>query len=199
MILIGLTGSIAMGKSTVGAMLAALGIPVFDSDSAVHEFYASPDAVRIEAEFPGVLQGGAVDRRKLAGYVLGDERAMTRLEAIVHPMVEAAKRAFVERAAATRARRVVVDSPLLMETGMERSVDVVVVVSAPAQVQQARALSRPGMTLERFQSLLARQTPDAEKRRRAHYVIDTRGALGATNNQARDLLRCTACMTGRSP
>jgi dephospho-CoA kinase len=198
MILIGLTGSIAMGKSTVGAMFAALGVPVFDSDRAVHEFYASPDASRVEAEFPGVLRDGAIDRGNLAEHVLGDDSAMARLEKIVHPMVEAARGAFVRRAAAEHARRVVVDSPLLLETGRERSVDLIVVVSASPAVQEARALARLGMTPQRFHSLLARQMPDVEKRRRAHYVIDTSGPLERTNNQARDLLRSTAGMTGRS-
>ena len=198
MILIGLTGSIAMGKSTVGAMFAEMGAPLFDSDAAVHEAYAGAEAHRIEAEFPGVLRDGAVDRRKLAGYVLDDDRALARLEAIVHPMVEAARRAFVARASARGVRRVVIDSPLLMETGMESSVDLVVVVSAPSAEQRRRALARPGMTAERFEALLARQTPDPEKRRRAHFVIDTGGAIPATRKQARDLLRSAAGMTGRS-
>jgi len=198
MILIGLTGSIAMGKSTVGAMFAELGAPVFDSDFVVHAFYSSPVASRVEAEFPGVFSGDAIDRRKLADYVLGDDSAMARLEAIVHPIVDAARDSFVRKAAAGRARQVIVDSPLLLETGAADSVDLVVVVSAPAPVQKARALARAGMTLERFESILSRQTPDQEKRRRAHYVVDTSGPLAATRGQARDLLRCTAGMSGRS-
>jgi dephospho-CoA kinase len=198
MILIGLTGSIAMGKSTVGAMFAAMGAPVFDADMVVHSFYASKDAQRIGTEFPGVMREGVVDRGRLGEYVLGDDGAMARLEAIVHPVVEAARLSFLRRAAAGRARQAVVDLPLLLETGADRTVDVIAVVSAAAAVQKARALGRPGMTVERFKSILSRQTPDREKRRRAHFVIDTGGALEATREQAFDVLRCTAAMTGRS-
>ena len=197
MLLIGLTGSIAMGKSTVGGMLPALGAPMFDSDAAVHAFYRSAEARRVDAEFPGVLHDGVVDRRKLAQYVLDNDAAMARLEAIVHPIVEAARANFL-REAMGRATRVVIDSPLLLETGAGRSVDLIVVVSAPAAVQKARAMARPGMTPKRFESILARQMPDQEKRRRAHFVVDTSGSLAATQAQARDLMRCTAGMTGRS-
>ena len=198
MILIGLTGSIAMGKSTVGAMFAAFGVPVFDSDSAVHAFYRSPEARQVEAEFPGVFRDGAIDRRKLADAVLGDDDAMARLEAIAHPRVEAAREEFVRQARAAGARQAVIDSPLLLETGAEGSVDIVIVVSAPLAVQKARALARPGMTQQRFESILARQTSDRDKRRRAHFVIDTSSALAATRAQARDILRCAAGMTGRN-
>jgi dephospho-CoA kinase len=197
MLVIGLTGSIAMGKSTVGGMLAAMGAPIFDSDAAVHAFYRSADARRVEAEFPGVLRDGVIDRGRLAKYVLDDNVAMARLEAIVHPVVNAARASFL-REAAGRATRVVIDSPLLLETGAENSVDLVVVVSAPAAVQQARVLARPGMTLERCRAILARQMPDREKRRRAHFVIDTGGLLTATQAQAKDLMRCTASISGRS-
>jgi dephospho-CoA kinase len=198
MILIGLTGSIAMGKSTVAAMFAAAGAPVFDSDAAVHAFYRSPEAQIIEAEFPGVSRDGAIDRNRLADRVVDDSSALARLEGIVHPVVEMAREAFVRKALAERARQVVIDIPLLLEIGADRSVDLVIVVSAPASVQKARALARPGMTRQRFESILARQASDREKRRRAHFVVDTGGPMEATMAQTRDILRCTAAMTGRS-
>jgi dephospho-CoA kinase len=198
MILIGLTGSIAMGKSTVAAMFAAAGAPVFDSDAAVHAFYRSPEAQIVEAEFPSVSRDGAIDRNRLADLVVGDSSALARLEGIVHPVVEMARKAFVQKALAERARQVVIDIPLLLEIGADRSVDLVIVVSAPASVQKARALARPGMTRQRFESILARQASDREKRRRAHFIIDTGGSMEATMAQMRDILRCSAAMTGRS-
>jgi dephospho-CoA kinase len=198
MILIGLTGSIAMGKSTVAAMFAAAGAPVFDSDGAVHAFYRSAEAEIIEAQFPGVWRDGAIDRDRLADQLVGNQTALARLEAIVHPIVEMARKSFVQSALTARARQVVLDIPLLLEIGADRSVDLVLVVSAPASVQKARALARPGMTLQRFESILARQTPDREKRRRAHFVLDSSGSMEATMAQMRDILRCTAAMTGRS-
>jgi dephospho-CoA kinase len=198
MILIGLTGSIAMGKSTVASMFAELGAPVFDADRVVHAFYASPRASLVEAGFPGVLVEGAIDRRRLAERVLADAGAMRRLEAIVHPIVEAERQSFVRAAWSGRARQVVIDSPLLFETGAARGVDIIVVVSAAFAVQKARALARPGMTPERFESILARQTPDGEKRRQAHFVVQTNCALAGTKAQALDVLRATAGMSGRS-
>ena len=198
MILIGLTGSIAMGKSTVAGLFAQLGAPVFDADRTVHAFYASPQAMLVEAEFPGVLVDGAIDRRRLAEQVLSDAGAMRRLEAIVHPIVETARQSFVRAAWSARARQVIIDSPLLFETGAARGVDIVVVVSAALAVQKARALARPRMTPERFESILARQTPDRDKRRQAHFVVQTDCALAATKSQAMDVLRSTAGMPGRS-
>ena len=198
MILIGLTGSIAMGKSTVAAMFAGLGAPVFDADRVIHAFYGSSQASMIEADFPGILLDGVVDRRRLAEQVFADAGAMKRLEAIVHPIVETARQVFLRKAAATGARQAVIDSPLLFETGADRSVDVVVVVSAALAVQKVRALARPGMTNERFESIVSRQTPDAEKRRRAHFVVQTDGAPAATKAQVVDVLRSAAAMLGRS-
>ena len=198
MILIGLTGSIAMGKSTVAAMFAELGAPVFDADQVVHAFYASRRASLVEAQFPGVMVDGAIDRRRLADLALADAGAMRRLEAIVHPIVEADRQSFVRAAWSARARQAVIDSPLLFETGAARGVDIVVVVSAPLAVQKARALARPGMTFERFESIMARQTPDGDKRRQAHFVVQTDGALAATRAQALDVLRSTAGMPGGS-
>ncbi|MGA2792274.1 MAG: dephospho-CoA kinase, partial [Roseiarcus sp.] len=192
MIVVGLTGSIAMGKSTVGAMFAAEGAPLFDSDSAVHALYRGSGAPAVEAAFPGVVRQGAVDRDRLAQIVLGDSVALARLEGIVHPMVVRARQEFLSSAAAQGRRIVVIDIPLLFESGGERSVDVIVVVSASETVQKARALARDGMTPERFDKLLARQTPDQEKRRRAHMIIDTNGAIEATRAQVRGFLRCTS-------
>jgi dephospho-CoA kinase len=195
-IIVGLTGSIAMGKSTTGRMFAAEGVAVFDSDAAVHAIYSGLEAATIEAAFPGVLQHGAVDRELLARQVVGDNAALARLESLVHPMVSKARREFVHAAAARGARLVVVDIPLLFETGGERSVDIVAVVSASQIVQKARALARQGMTSERFERIVARQTPDAEKRRRAHIVIDTNGAVAEAHVQVRSFLRSTATMFG---
>ena len=187
MMLVGLTGSIAMGKSTVAAMFRSLGAPVFDADAAVHDLYRSPEAHLVEAAFPGVLVEGVVDRARLAARVVGDVEAMRRLEGVVHPAVAARRTRFLDEARSARAA--VLDIPLLFETGGERKVDVVVVVSAPPEVQSARALARPGADSGRFEALLLRQTPDAEKRRRAHCVIDTATTLAQTRQQVEDFLR----------
>jgi dephospho-CoA kinase len=192
-----LTGSIAMGKSTVAVMFVGEGAPVFDSDAAVHAFYRSPDAQIVEAAFPGVLVAGAVDRQRLAQRVLGDGAALARLEKIVHPVVAARRQAFLAHAAAQGRRLVVVDVPLLFESGDAKSVDVVVVVSATEIVQKARALAREGMTLERFDRIVAKQTPDREKRRGAHMIIDTNGPIEATRAQVRGFMRSSASMIGK--
>jgi len=196
-IVIGLTGSIAMGKSTVAAMFAAEGAPVFDADAAVHAFYRSPDAEAVEAAFPGVLHDGAIDRERLAERVVGDPAALGRLEAIVHPRVRIARRDFLRRAAVGDRRIVVIDVPLLFESGGDPSVDLVVVVSASETVQKGRALARSGMTSARLAAIIARQTPDRDKRRGAHMIIDTNMALEATRAQVRGLLRSVAAMPGR--
>ncbi len=197
MIVVGLTGSIAMGKSTVAAMFAAAGAPVFDSDAAVHAFYRSPGAQIVENAFPGVLVGGLIDRKLLAERTLGDPAAIARLESLVHPEVAKARDDFLRRAAAQGRRFAIADVPLLFESGADRSVDVVVVVSASEIVQKTRALAREGMTLERFIQIIAKQTPDREKRRRAHLVIDTNGALETTRAEVAGFLRCAAAMTGK--
>ena len=196
MIVAGLTGSIAMGKSTVAKMFAALGAPVFDADSAVREFYRSPGAAVVEAAFPGVLEAGEVNRDKLAAATLGDPEALKRLEAIVHPEVGRLRKAFLERARAEGRRMVIVDVPLLFETGGDKRVDVVLVVSAAAAMQRARALGRPGMTEAKLDAILARQTPDREKRRGAHVIIDTNGTLEQTRAQAAGVLRALAAVPG---
>ena len=187
MIVAGLTGSIGMGKSATTAMFAEEGVPVHDADAAVHALY-DVDGVGVapvEAAFPGVTRDGRIDRGELGARVFGDPAALARLEAIVHPLVGAAREAFLDHARETGAPLAIVDIPLLFETGAEDAFDAVIVVTAPAAVQRARVLARPGMTPEKFEALLARQLSDAEKRRRADYVIDT----GKGFEQARDQVR----------
>jgi dephospho-CoA kinase len=172
-IVLGLTGSIGMGKSTTAAMFREAGVPVHDSDEAVHRLYRGEAAPLVESAFPGTTENGTVDRDRLARRVLGDPEAIRRLEAIVHPLVRADADAFLARHRAAGAPLAVLDIPLLFETGGRERVDRVVVVTAPADVQRQRVLARPGMTVEKFQAILARQIPDEEKRRQADYVIDT--------------------------
>ncbi|PTE07534.1 dephospho-CoA kinase [Mesorhizobium helmanticense] len=173
MIVLGLTGSIGMGKSTTAKMFAEAGVPVHDSDEAVHRLYAGKAAPLVEAAFPGTTVSGAVDRAKLAGPVLGDAAALKRLEAIIHPLVRADADAFLARNRAAGAPLVVLDIPLLFETGGRGRVDKVVVVTAPADIQRARVLARPGMSEAKLAAILARQVPDAEKRRQADFIVDT--------------------------
>jgi len=176
-IVIGLTGSIGMGKTTTAGLFREAGLPVFDADATVHALYDGPLVAEIEAVFPGTTMDGRVDRARLAERLSGDVDAFRRLEAIVHPAVQRAEADFLERARAADASAVVLDIPLLFETGRHRDVDKVVVVSAPAEVQRARVLARPGMTEDKFEALLARQTSDAEKRARADFVIPTGDGL----------------------
>jgi len=190
MIVVGLTGSIGMGKSTVARMFAEEGAPSFDSDAAVHEMYAAGGtaAAPVEAAFPGVTRDGAIDRAALSAQVVGNEEAIRRLEAIVHPLVRQAQANFLAEQRAAGTAVVVLDIPLLFESTGAQAVDKIVVVSAPADVQRARVLGRPGMTEEKFEGLLARQTSDAEKRARADFVIDTGGRLEETRAQVRAVL-----------
>lgn len=182
MIVLGLTGSIAMGKSTAATMFRRLGVRVFDADRSVHELLAgNPDAIAaIATTFPGTVRDGRVDRPALAGAVFGNDEALDRLERIVHPLVDAAQERFLKTAARHRVPLVVLDIPLLFETGRERHCDAVAVVSAPAFVQQQRLRARPGMDRQRMEKTLARQMPDAEKRRRADYIIPTGRSRGET-------------------
>ena len=196
MIVAGLTGSIAMGKSTVAAMFAALGAPVFDADAAVRLFYAGRGKETVEAMFPGVLVNGSIDRDRLAQLVLTDPTALKRLEGLVHPAVADAEARFIERAAAEGRRLTIVDVPLLFETGGESGVDLVVVVSAPESVQRARALQRDGMSDAKLDAMLSRQMSDVEKRRRAHFVIDTAGSLEQTRMQVSQFMRAVAGLAG---
>lgn len=196
MLVLGLTGSIAMGKSTTAGLFRAAGVPVHDADAAVHALYGGAAVAPVEAAFPGVAVDGRIDRERLAGRVVGDPAALARLEAIVHPLVRAAEADFLARAAAAGARRVVLDVPLLLETGGAARVDAVVVVTAPAEVQRERAMARPGMTEARLAAILARQMPDAEKRRRAHFLIDTSHGLDAAQRAVVGILRAVAAMPG---
>ncbi len=190
MIIIGLTGSIGMGKSTVARMFTEEGAPAFDSDAAVHALYARGGAAvaPVAAAFPGVERDGAIDRAALSPLVVDNPEAMKRLEAIVHPLVRQAQADFLQRNRDAGAKAVVLDIPLLFETGVAGAFDKIVVVSAPPEVQRTRVLARPGMTPEKFESLLARQVPDAEKRARADFVIDTGGDFDATRAQVRAVL-----------
>jgi dephospho-CoA kinase len=197
MLVLGLTGSVGMGKSTTAGFFVEAGVPVHDADAAVHRLYAGEAAPLIEAAFPGTTSGATVDRTVLAKRVLVDPAALKRLETIVHPLVRASERRFLAQAEARGDNVVVLDIPLLFETGGEERVDAVVVVSAPAEVQRARVLERPGMTVEKFEAILAKQMPDAEKRRRADFVVDTSQEFEATRARVRAVLAAVATMPRR--
>jgi dephospho-CoA kinase len=197
MFVIGLTGSLGMGKTTAARFFAEEGVPVHDADAAVHRLYAGEAVPAIEAAFPGAIQDGKVDRNSLAALVLDNPAALKKLEAIVHPLVLAAERRVLAEAEARGEKVAVLDIPLLFETGGDQRVDAVVVVSAPAELQQSRVLRRPGMTIEKLEAILGRQMPDAEKRRRADFVVDSSGDLEATRAQIRAILEAVARMPRR--
>ncbi|HTR86707.1 MAG TPA: dephospho-CoA kinase, partial [Reyranella sp.] len=184
MVIVGLTGSIGMGKSTAASMLRRMGVPVYDADAAVHALQAPGGAALppIEAAFPGVVQGGVLDRQALGARVFGHPEALRRLEAIVHPLVGQRQRAFLKRAAARGVPLVVLDIPLLFEGRGERRVDATLVVSAPAFLQRRRVLARPGMTAEKFAGILRQQVPDTVKRAKANVVIPTGLGLAPTRS-----------------
>lgn len=188
--IVGLTGSIGMGKSTVAAMLRDLGVPVFDADATVHELYAKggAGAAAIAAVWPDAVIDGAVDRARLSAHLMGNPDGFARLNAIVHPLVREREIAVRAAAEAAGAGLFVVDVPLLFETGGRDRFDKVLVVSAPADIQRARVLSRPGMTPEKFAMILAKQVPDAEKRAGADHVIDTGVGLDETRAQVTRLV-----------
>ena len=190
MIVIGLTGSIGMGKSTTAAMFREAGIPVYDADASVRRLYEPGGAAvqAIDQMFPGVVRNGAIDREALRQRVLDRRDALPRLNALVHPLVALDRRAFLEMAEEQGAAMVVLDIPLLFETGAQLSVNAVVVVTAPPDAQRERVLARPGMTPERFETILARQMPDAEKRARAHFVIDTSCGIEAAREQVAQVI-----------
>lgn len=196
MLLIGLTGSIGMGKSETAKMFARLGVPVYDADAAVHALYARGGAAvePLRAAFPSAVVDGAVDRAELSRCVLGVPEAMRKLEAIVHPLVGEAQLGFLRKAAAEGHRAVVLDIPLLYETGGEARVDVVVVVSAPYDIQQARVLARSGMDMAKFAAIHAKQVPDAEKRRRADFVVETDKGL---DHAFAEVKKIVAALAGR--
>ena len=197
MLIIGLTGSIGMGKSTTMQLFAEQGVPVYDADAAVHAVYAGEAVPVVEAAFPGTTADGKVDRQKLSAKVLGNPEALKKLETIVHPMLGAHRQQFLSDAEKSGAAIAVLDVPLLFETGGEKRVDAVVVVSAPADIQRTRVLARENMTEEKLDAILARQTPDAEKRRRADFVVDTSSGLEPVRARIRDILAEVARMPRR--
>jgi dephospho-CoA kinase len=197
MIVLGLTGSVAMGKSTTAGFFAEEGVPVHDADSVVHRLYEGDAVPVIEAAFPGTTADGKIDRVKLGSRVMGDLAALRQLEAIVHPMVQDAERRFLAEAEAKGAPVVVLDIPLLFETGGDSRVDAVVVATAPAEVQRARAMSRSGMTEQRLDAMLARQMPDSEKRLRADFLVDTSRGFDDARAQVRAILDKVATMPKR--
>jgi dephospho-CoA kinase len=197
MFILGLTGSLGMGKSTTARFFAEEGVPVHDADAVVHRLYDGEAAAAIEAAFPGTTVGGKVDRDKLAARVLGDAAALKRLEAIVHPLVQEAERRLLAEAQARGEKVAVLDIPLLFETGGQDRVDAVVVVSAPPEVQRSRALERPGMTVDKLDAILAKQMPDHEKQRRADFVVDTSRGFEAARAQVRAILDAVATMPKR--
>jgi dephospho-CoA kinase len=183
MLVIGLTGSIGMGKSTVAARLRVLGIAVFDADAEVHRLYEGVAVATIEAAFPGTTDGQRVDRQKLSAALLAKPQDFPRLEAIVHPLVFAAERAFLREQAERGAKFAVLEVPLLLESRRQPRVDAIIVVSTRADLQRERVLRRPGMSVEKLEQVLARQMPDAEKRARADFVVDTSGSFAETDAQ----------------
>ena len=199
MIILGLTGSIGMGKSTTAKLFTEAGVPVYDADATVHMVYEGEAVPAIEAAFPGTTVGGKVDRAKLSAQVVHDAAAMKRLEGIVHPMLRAYHQKFLDEAEQSGAPVAVVDVPLLYETGGEKRVDAVVVVTTSPEVQRERILARDNMTAEKLDAILARQLPDAEKRERADFVVDTSHGLDPVRAQIRDILREVAKMPRRRP
>jgi dephospho-CoA kinase len=188
MLLLGLTGSIGMGKSTTAKLFAEAGVPVYDADAAVHMLYEGEAVPAIEAAFPGTTADGKVDRNKLSARVVHDPAAIKQLEQIVHPMLGASRQKFLDEAERSGAPVAVVDVPLLFETGGEKRVDAVVVVTTTPEIQRRRILARDNMTSEKLDAILARQLPDAEKRRRADFVVDTSHGLDPVRTRIRDIL-----------
>ena len=197
MLLLGLTGSIGMGKSTTAKLFEEAGVPVYDADATVHLVYEGEAAPAIEAAFPGTAVDGKVDRQKLSAAVVHSAEAMKRLETLVHPMLRAHQKAFLDKAERSGVPVAVLDVPLLFETGGESRVDAVVVVTTSPELQRERILARPNMTPEKLDAILARQLPDAEKRRRADFVVDTSHGLDPVRAQIRDILQALAKMPRR--
>lgn len=197
MFILGLTGSIGMGKSATAKMFADEGVPVHDADAVVHRLYEGEATPLIEAAFPGTTEGGKVDRGKLGQRVLGDGAALAELERIVHPLVMQARERFIGEAERSGAPVALLDAPLLFETGGEGYCDAVLVVTAPADVQRARAFQRPGMTEEKFAAILSKQMPDADKRARADFIVDTSQGFDAARKQVREILAQVGKMSNR--
>jgi dephospho-CoA kinase len=197
MFVIGLTGSIGMGKTTTARFFADAGVPVHDADATVHRLYDGEATAAIEAAFPGTTVGGKVDRNKLAARVVGDQAALRQLEAIVHPLVRQEEARFLAEAEKAGAPVAVLDIPLLLETRGEDRVDAIVTVSAPPEVQRERVLQRPGITEEKLEAMIANQLPDAEKRRRADFIVDTSQGFDTARAQVAQILRAVAKMPRR--
>lgn len=197
MFVLGLTGSIGMGKSTTAQLFTELGVPVYDADATVHRLYEREAVAAIEQAFPGTTGAGGVDREKLSAYVVGNAPAMKQLESIVHPMLRAHEKEFLTGAEQAGAPVAVLDIPLLFETGAENRVDAVLVVSAPEEVQHARILARPNMTAAKLETILARQMSDADKRTRGDFVVDTSNGLESAREQIRHVLAKVATMPRR--
>jgi dephospho-CoA kinase len=199
MIVLGLTGSIGMGKSTTAKLFAEAGVPVYDADATVHKVYEGEAVPAIEAAFPGATADGKVDRARLSAQVVNDPAAIKRLEGIVHPMLRAYHQKFIDDAERSGAPVAVVDVPLLYETGGEKRVDAVVVVTTTPEIQRERILTRANMTQEMLDTILARQLPDAEKRKRADFVVDTSHGLDPVRARIRDILEQAVKMPRRRP
>jgi len=199
MIILGLTGSIGMGKSTTAKLFAEAGVPVYDADATVHRIYQGEAAPAIEAAFPGTTVDGKVDRVRLSAQVVHDPAAIKQLEQIVHPMLRSYHQKFIDDAEQAGAPVAVIDVPLLYETGGEKRVDAVVVVTTTPEIQRQRILERDNMTSEKLDAILARQLPDAEKRRRADFVVDTSGGLDPVRARIRDILDQAVKMPRRRP
>ena len=197
MLVLGLTGSIGMGKTTATRFFAEEGVPVLDADAVVHQLYDGEAVAAIEKAFPGTSRDGRIDREELSRRVVGNPEALKQLEAIVHPLVRAAQARFLADAERSGAPVAVLDVPLLFETGGDRRVDAVVVVSAPADLQRARTLDRAGMTAEKFEALLQKQMPDDEKRRRADFVVDTSQSFDSARAQVRAILASVRAIRAR--
>jgi dephospho-CoA kinase len=194
---LGLTGSIGMGKSVTATMFRSLGVPVHDADAAVHALYRGAAAPLIAKAFPGTVNEGLVDRLALSREVIGNPERMKELEAIVHPLVRAGRDRLLAQAVAARAPVAVLDIPLLFETGGEKDCDAVLVVTASPEVQRERVLARPGMTAEKLEAIIAKQMPDEKKREKAHFLVDTGRGLAAAERQVRGILRALAGRPGR--
>jgi dephospho-CoA kinase len=197
MFVLGLTGSIGMGKSTTAKFFAEEGVPVHDADGAVHRLYDGEAVAPVEAAFPGTTKNGKVDREKLAKAVLGDPAKIKRLEGIVHPLVQQIRERFLAEAKKNGAKVAVLDIPLLFETGGDKRCDAVVVVSAPAEVQRTRAFERPGMSEQKLAAIMANQVPDAEKRARAEFIVDTSQGFEHARAQVREILQRVSNMSAR--
>jgi dephospho-CoA kinase len=189
MIVLGLTGSIGMGKSTAAQMFMDAGVPVYSADETVHRLYSGVAAPLIEAAFSGTTENGVVDRTRLSKAVIGNPEALKKLESIIHPLVRSEENAFRDNSRSAGAKLVVIDIPLLFETGGDKRVDKILVVSAPEDVQKRRVLARADMTPEKLEAILKRQTPDAEKRQRADFVVNTDQTFDATRAQINDIIR----------